>query len=312
MYNPETGPINAALRPVLGVVGEAVRATPGWGMSVLGWALLGVMVLLAGWALGRLRRWWIDGECGTAAVLLGAVFVVLPAGLMWSWSGFAAKAWPMSAVVGALAVAWLFVALREGKQFEASSGEAMGTALVLGLAVLVGQMILMGLAAMVWHLPTLAAADGGIAPPQWIHSYHWAKPSMMIIGFWAAVGSNNMLLYLAALTNIDESLYEAARIDGAGRLRQFWNITWPQLAPTTFFIAVMSTIGGLQGGFEMARTMTQGGPAGATTTLSYFVYLEGFEVGRLGAASAIAWILFILVFLITLFNWKFGNQYVED
>jgi len=89
-------------------------------------------------------------------------------------------------------------------------------------------------------------------------------------------------------------------------------VTWPQLAPVTFFVVVMGVIGGLQGGFEMAKTMTNGGPAGATTFLSYFIYTEGFETGRLGFAAAITWTLFGLVFLVTIFNWKFGNRYVND
>ena len=134
----------------------------------------------------------------------------------------------------------------------------------------------------------------------------------MIMGMWAAIGSNNMLLYLAALGNVPPELYEAADIDGASRFQRFWHVTWPQLAPTTFFIAVMSIIGGLQGGFEIARTMTNGGPAGSTTTLAYYIYTEGFETGRLGFASAISWTLFLLVFLITVFNWRFGNQYVNE
>ena len=114
------------------------------------------------------------------------------------------------------------------------------------------------------------------------------------------------------MTNVPGELYEAADIDGATSLQRFWHITWPQLAATTFFIFVMSTIGGLQGGFEMARVMTSGGPAGATTTLSYYIYQEGFETGRLGFASAVAWALFALVFSVTLFNWKFGNRYAND
>jgi len=89
-------------------------------------------------------------------------------------------------------------------------------------------------------------------------------------------------------------------------------VTWPQLAPTTFFIAVMSVIGGLRGGFEIARTMTQGGPAGATTYLSYFIFTEGFDTGRLGYSSAVAWVLFAMTFALTLFNWKFGNRYVNE
>jgi multiple sugar transport system permease protein len=121
-----------------------------------------------------------------------------------------------------------------------------------------------------------------------------------------------MLLYLAGLSNVPQHLYEAADVDGASRFQKFWHVTWPQLAPTTFFIVVMSMIGGLQGGFEMARTMTQGGPAGSTTTLSYFIYTEGFETGRLGYSSAVAWALFGLVFTVTLINWRFGNRYVND
>jgi multiple sugar transport system permease protein len=95
-------------------------------------------------------------------------------------------------------------------------------------------------------------------------------------------------------------------------MQKFWNVIWPQLAPITFFIFIMSVIGGLQGGFEMARAMTAGGPAGSTTTISYFVYNEGFSTGRLGYASAIAWTLFAMVFAITIFNWKFGNKHVNE
>ena len=80
----------------------------------------------------------------------------------------------------------------------------------------------------------------------------------------------------------------------------------------TFFILVMSIMGGLQGGFETARTMTQGGPAGSTTTLAYYIYTEGFNSGRLGYASAVSWLLFLMVFIVTIFNWKFGNRYTND
>src|SRR5690242_6105155 len=129
----------------------------------------------------------------------------------------------------------------------------------------------------------------GATPPQWLTSTHnllalaverlgfdrkqfgvGARDAILIMGIWIAIGGNNMLLYLAALTNIPQDLYEAAQIDGSGKWKAFWNVTWPQLAPTTFFIIIISTIGGLQGGFEQARVMTQGGPAGTTTTLTYY------------------------------------------
>ncbi len=157
-----------------------------------------------------------------------------------------------------------------------------------------------------------AAAAGGIDPPNWLGSYYWSKPAFIMMMLWAAIGSNNMILYLAGLSNISPELYEAADMDGATAAQRFWFITWPQLAPVTFFISIMSIIYGLQGGFEMARAMTTGGPAGSTTTLSYFIFNEGFETGRMGYASAIAWVLFALVFVLSLCNFRYGNRNAED
>lgn len=144
-------------------------------------------------------------------------------------------------------------------------------------------------------------------PPDWLLSIAWAKPAIMIMGIWTAIGGTNMLLYLAGISNIAPELYEAAEIDGAGRWSMFRHVTWPQLAPTTFFIIVMSAIGGLQGGFEQARVMTRGGPAESTVTLGYYIYMKGFEEYQLGYASAIAWVMFLLIFVMTLVNWKFGK-----
>lgn len=135
-----------------------------------------------------------------------------------------------------------------------------------------------------------------------------AREAIMLMGIWAGIGGNNMLLYLAALSNISPELNEAAAIDGATAWQRFCHVTWPQLAPTTFFIAVVSVIGGLQGGFEQARLMTEGGPAGTTTTLSYYIYTQGFQRLDLGYGSAVAWVLFALIFGVTALNWKFGNR----
>lgn len=166
--------------------------------------------------------------------------------------------------------------------------------------------------------------------PQWLSSTHnlaaldvesvrlnrqqfgiGARDALNLMGVWTAIGGNNMLLYLAALTNVPEELLEAAQLDGASSMRCFASITWPQLAPTTFFILVMSIIGGLQGGFEQARIMTSGGPSGTTTTLAYYIYSLAFEQFRIGYASAVAWVLFGLVFLATMLNWRFGNRAAE-
>jgi multiple sugar transport system permease protein len=135
-----------------------------------------------------------------------------------------------------------------------------------------------------------------------------ARDALIVMGIWTVTGGNNMLLYLAALSNIPPELHEAAQIDGAGKWATFRHITWPQLAPTTFFIVVMSLIGGLQGGFEQARVLTAGGPAGTTTTLSYYIYTKAFTELQIGYASAVAWVLFTFIFAFTLIYWKFGEK----
>jgi multiple sugar transport system permease protein len=135
-----------------------------------------------------------------------------------------------------------------------------------------------------------------------------AKDALIIMGVWIGIGGNNMLLYLAALSNVPPDLIEAAHLDGAGRWATFRHVIWPQLAPTTFFITIMSIIGGLQGGFEQARIMTGGGPVGTTTTLGYYIYTEAFVRFQIGYASAISWVLFAMIFAFTLIYWKIGNK----
>lgn len=151
----------------------------------------------------------------------------------------------------------------------------------------------------------------GIEGPKWLQSIGWAKPALMFMGFWTTVGGYNMVLYLAALQGVSPELYEAADIDGANAWQKFWRITWPMVSPTTFFILTMSLIGGLQGGFEQAFVMTGGGPAGATTTVSYYIYNHAFAWNHMGYAAAIAWVLFAAVFVATLLNWRFGGRVVH-
>lgn len=143
--------------------------------------------------------------------------------------------------------------------------------------------------------------------PHWLGDVSWSKPAMIIMGVWTGIGGTNMLLYLAALSNMPKELLDAANVDGAGAWNRFRHVIWPQLAPTTFFISIMSIIGGLQGGFEQARVMTQGGPAGSTTTLAYYIYQKAFEDLDMGYAAAISWVLFLIVFVATAINWKFGK-----
>jgi len=153
------------------------------------------------------------------------------------------------------------------------------------------------------HLP--------LTGPSWLHDEAWAKPALMIMGIWQSVGGYNMILYLAALQGVPRDLYEAAEIDGASRWQQFWAVTWPQISPTTFFIATMSIIGGFQAGFDPAFIMTGGGPNGATTTLIYYIYNNAFVWNQMGYAAAISWILFIIIFLITIGKWKLFAKVVH-
>ncbi len=154
-------------------------------------------------------------------------------------------------------------------------------------------------------------ANLGIRGPDWLSSTTWAKPSLIIMGLWGAIGGYNMILYLAALQGVPQELYEASDIDGASRWQKFRHITVPMITPTTFFIFIMSVIGGFQGAFMSAYIMTGGGPAGATTTMSYFIYNNAFQWFKMGYAASIAWFLFILVFLVTLVNWKYGGKLVH-
>jgi len=147
--------------------------------------------------------------------------------------------------------------------------------------------------------------------PNWLGNSAWAKPALMIVMLWTFVGGYNMLLYLAALQNIPRELYEAANVDGANGWQKFWSITWPMITPTTFFIAIMSIIGGFQGGFLLAYMMTGGGPAGATTTIQFYIFNNLYRYQHVGYASSIAWVLFVMVFIVTLAYWRYGGKRVS-
>ena len=156
------------------------------------------------------------------------------------------------------------------------------------------------------------AALSGLSttPPDWLGTVAWSKPSLMLMGLWGGLGGYNMILYLAALQGVPTSYYEAAEIDGAGPWAKFWAVTWPMISPTTFFILVMSIIGGFQSGFMVADVMTGGGPAGSTMTIEYCLYQAAFIKFSMGYASAIAWFLFAVILALTLLTWKLGGRVV--
>ena len=150
-----------------------------------------------------------------------------------------------------------------------------------------------------------------IRPPEWLLDPMWAKPALIIMGVWGAVGGTSMILYLAALQGVPRELYEAAEIDGANNWRKFWAVTVPFISPTTFFVTITSIIGGFQGGFMAAYIMTNGGPAGSTTTLDFYIYQNAYTWFKMGYAASISWFLFIVIFIVTLINWRFGGKLVH-
>ena len=146
-------------------------------------------------------------------------------------------------------------------------------------------------------------------PPNWLASQKWAMPSIIILSVWKQVGYN-MVIFLAGLQAVPQSLYEAASIDGAGRWQRFRNITLPLLTPTTFFVLVISIIGSLQV-FDAVLVLTDGGPANATRTVVYHIWEEAFVFLEMGYAAAVAWVLFLAVFLVTLLQWKLQGRWVH-
>lgn len=140
----------------------------------------------------------------------------------------------------------------------------------------------------------------GFNPQNWLNNPDLALPALALMRVWKGVGWN-MVIFLAGLQSIPKTLYEAASIEGAGRWKSFWKITWPLLAPTTFFVFVMATISTFQT-FGEIYAMTSGGPVGSTTTLVYLIFVYGFERYEMGYASAIAFVLFFIILVLTLIN----------
>jgi len=136
----------------------------------------------------------------------------------------------------------------------------------------------------------------GIRGPAWLQSEEWAMPALILMGLWGVGG--NMIIFLAALQGVPSTLYEAATIDGAGTLNKFWHITMPMISPTVLFSLVMGIINSFQI-FTQAYVMTDGGPNNATLTQVLYLYRKAFEQFHFGYASAIAWVLFLIILVFT-------------
>lgn len=145
-------------------------------------------------------------------------------------------------------------------------------------------------------------------PPEWLADPDWAIPALILMGLWY-LGSG-MIIYLAGLQGIPEHLYEAAELDGSNAWHRFRHVTLPMLSPTIFFNLTMSIIGSFQV-FTAAFVMTGGGPAKATLFYVLLLYQQAFDYLRMGTASAMAWILFVIIVVLTLINFKVAPRWVH-
>lgn len=146
----------------------------------------------------------------------------------------------------------------------------------------------------------------GLPTSQWLNDQNLALFAVIVPGIWVLIGFN-MVVYLAGLQNIPDELYEAATVDGASPFRQFLSITVPLLKPISFFLIVMTSIRSFRS-FDQIYVMTRGGPAKATSTLSYEIFEHGFQFYNMGYASAMSVVMLVIVAAITLANFSYGRD----
>ena len=146
----------------------------------------------------------------------------------------------------------------------------------------------------------------GIDPVDWLGDPSWSMPAIVLFAVWKNYGYN-MVIFLAALQNIPPDLYEAARVDGAGPVQQFRFVTLSALAPTLSLVGILTMAGYFQL-FAEPYVMTRGGPLQSTTSVLYFMYEEGFKWWNLGAASAVAFVLFVFMFAVTVVQLRVARR----
>lgn len=144
----------------------------------------------------------------------------------------------------------------------------------------------------------------------WLYDVKYAMPALIAVSVWKLIGYN-MIIFLSTLSSISQSLFEAAKIDGANSIQTFRHVTIPMLSPTIFFVVIITTISSFQV-FDLIYLMTQGGPFNSTNVLVYSIYQYAFEYFNVGKASAIAYVLFAIILVLTLLQWKFRKKIVYN
>jgi multiple sugar transport system permease protein len=168
----------------------------------------------------------------------------------------------------------------------------------------VSSMVAVSMVWMILYLPSYGPINNFLRalgmenPPRWISGSSTSLLSIIIVGVWQSLGYN-IIIVLAGLQGIPRSLYESADIDGASVIRKFFSITIPSLSSTLFFLVMIAFIRSFQV-FTPVRVMTQGGPGNSSSVLVYYIYKTAFEYSSIGYATALSWVLFILVFVFTI------------
>jgi multiple sugar transport system permease protein len=152
-----------------------------------------------------------------------------------------------------------------------------------------------------------ALAWFGITGPGWLVEPQWAMPALILMSLWGAGGA--MVIYLAGLQSVPSHLYEAASIDGAGPWGKFWNVTVPMMSPVIFYNLIVGFIASIQG-FVLVLIMTNGGPANATLMYGLYLYRVAFQFFEMGYASALAWVLLVVIMLITAGQFALAKYWV--
>ena len=146
----------------------------------------------------------------------------------------------------------------------------------------------------------------------WLYDSKFAMPALIIVSVWKLIGYN-MIIFLSSLSAVSQSLFEAAKIDGANSWQIFKNVTIPVLSPTIFFVVIVTAISSFQV-FDLIYLMTQGGPFDSTNVLVYAIYKNAFEYFNVGQSCAIAYVLFVIILVLTLIQWSLRKKlvYTED
>ena len=144
----------------------------------------------------------------------------------------------------------------------------------------------------------------------WLYDTHFAMPALIIVSVWKLIGYN-MVIFLSSLSGISQSMFEAANIDGATPFQTFKNVTIPLLSPSIFFVVIITAISSFQV-FDLIYLMTQGGPLDSTNVLVYAIYKNAFEYFNVGKASAIAYVLFFIILVLTLVQWSLRKMLVYN